>query len=112
VGTKRPKSPRHVVTHHCYTRAQISKLTHQQKFHLEECHRMEEQTLLSLQIWCRGLLEKFLERNEHLITTKNAVTIDIKYAEWYNYLIMQILYEEIYKDFCNGVISIEHTSIV
>jgi len=73
VGTKGPKSPRHVVTDHFFTKAQSCKITHQQKVHFEECHRKEKLKLLSLQIWWREsktskrLFKNFLERNDYWI---------------------------------------------
>ena len=55
-----------------------------------------------------GYWRSFLKRNKHLIRTKKAVKFDNKRAEWCNYLNMKLMYDEIYKDFCNGGIAVEH----
>jgi hypothetical protein len=53
--------------------------------------------------------KKILKRNNHLIRAKKkTVNFDSKRADWYNYLNMQEMYQEIYKSLCSAGIACEH----
>jgi hypothetical protein len=50
----------------------------------------------------------FLKRNRHLIRAKKAVKFESKRSEWCNYLNMDEMYEEIYKNLCLAGLACEH----
>jgi len=50
----------------------------------------------------------FLKRNSHLIRAKKTVKFDSKRADWCNYLNMEEMYHEIYKNLCSAGIACEH----
>jgi hypothetical protein len=52
--------------------------------------------------------QAFLKRNRHHIRTKKAVKFDDKRSQWCNYLNMEEMYTQIYKDLCNTGLAVEH----
>jgi len=50
----------------------------------------------------------FLKQNSHLIRAKKTVKFDSKRADWCNYLNMEEMYHEIYKNLCSAGIACEH----
>jgi len=53
-------------------------------------------------------LNFFLKQNSHLIRANKTVKFDSKRADWCNYLIMEEMYQEIYKNLCSTGIACEH----
>jgi hypothetical protein len=49
----------------------------------------------------------FLRRNNHLIRQK-GVKFENKRAQWYNYLNMDEMYQEIYQNLCSAGIACKH----
>jgi hypothetical protein len=52
--------------------------------------------------------QNFLKRNSHLIRAQKTVNFDCKRADWCNYLNMEEMYQEIYRNLCSAGIACEH----